>query len=128
MSDFFRVVPYILSESLGEPIKLYTNNFDRSSPRIQLYPNNGTKKCLECTSSLKSFYSSTPRNIKTLEGEKKVTEHIWICTNELCPNFNVNVYPIRLTPLGSCYGLDIIAEVGRLRRDEKKTYKEIIQC
>jgi len=114
-------------ESQGKLPTLNSINFENSSPRIHLYPNNGTKKCLECTSDLKTLYSSKSRNILTLQGEKRITEYIWICKNDDCSNFNIKIYSERMTPSGSKFAFDIILEVGRLRREEKKTFKEVIE-
>jgi hypothetical protein len=63
----------------------------------------------------------------TLQGEKQITEHFWVCKNENCPKFNVKLNPKRMTPLGSKYAFDIIVEVGRLRREQKMTFDEIVQ-
>jgi len=103
---------------------LYSTDF----PRIHSYPPPRLNKCTECGSATIEKYQTNPRQIRRLGGFQELIEHIHTCPNPTCEKYNQNIDPERLTPYRSAYHFEVIHEVGRLRRLEKKTFLEILKC
>jgi len=81
------------------------------------------KHCAICHGSLR-VRNTKSRTVKTLSGLVSVTN-----VTLTCPRHKREIYRPgnRLTPPGSSYGYDVLAEVGRLRYAEHKQIEEISQ-
>jgi len=104
-----------------------SNHYLKDFPRILSYPPPRLNKCVECGTATTEKYQTKVRKIRRFGGYQDLIEHIFACPNSECPRFDQNIFPDRLTPPGSSYHFEIIHEVGRLRRQEKKTFDAIIQ-
>ena len=104
-----------------------SNHNLKDFPRILSYPPPRLNKCVECGTSTTEKYRTKVRQIRRFGGYQDLIEHIFACPNSECTQFDQNIFPDRLTPPGSSYHFEIIHEVGRLRRQEKKTFNAIIQ-
>lgn len=102
------------------------SKIQKNSPRIHLYPNNRPNKCVECDKTVVELYRTKERKIRRLGGEQEIIEHIFGCVNPECPQADQKLHPPRLTPPRSSYHFEIIREVGRLRKQEHKTFEDII--
>jgi len=102
------------------------SNSRKNSPRIHLYPNNRPNKCAECDKTVVELYRTKERKIRRLGGEQEIIEHIFGCVNPECPQADQKLHPPRQTPPRSSYHFEIIREVGRLRKQEHKTFEDII--
>ncbi len=92
---------------------------------IHLYPNQ--KSCFVCEKKLKECYR-TERSIKTLEGQKDIVCHKFMCTNDNCSCYKTTISPEEenlLALKSKNIGLDVVLEIGRLRYKEHKTWKEV---
>ena len=103
------------------------NFHSKDFPRIQSYPLPRLNKCVECGTVTNEKYRTNVRHIRRFGGSQELIEHISTCPNPECARFNHNIYPERLTPPSSAYHWEVILEVGRLRRQEQKTFNEITQ-
>ncbi|MHA1225882.1 MAG: hypothetical protein ACTSPV_03990 [Candidatus Hodarchaeales archaeon] len=97
----------------------------KNSPRTHLYPNDRLNKCSVCEKPVIELYSTKTRKIRRLGRIQKITEHIFGCVNPDCPKAGQKLYPQRQTPPRSSYHFEVIREVGRLRKQEHKTFQEI---
>ena len=97
----------------------------KNSPRTHLYPINRPNKCIVCEKPVIELYKTKARIIRCLGGEQEIIEHIFGCVNPNCPQAGQKLYPLRQTPPRSSYHFEVIREVGRLRKQEHKTYQEI---
>jgi len=102
------------------------SKIQKKSPRIHLYPNNRPNKCVECDKTVVELYRTKERKIRRLGGEQEIIEHIFGCVNPECPQADQKLHPPRQTPPRSSYHFEIIREVGRLRKQEHKTFEDII--
>ncbi len=102
------------------------SKIQKNSPRIHLYPNNRPNKCVECDKTVVELYRTKERKIRRLGGEQEIIEHIFGCVNPECPQADQKLHPPRQTPPRSSYHFEIIREVGRLRKQEHKTFEDII--
>ena len=91
-----------------------------------MYPNNETNKCIECGKPVFELYRTKERIIRRLGEEQEVIEHVFSCSNSNCLRNNQKLFPQRQTPPRSSYHFEVIREVGRLRKQEHKTFQEII--
>ncbi len=92
---------------------------------IHLHPS--IKKCLVCNEELKEWYR-TERSIRTLENEKAIVCHKFICPNKKCSCYKSTISPEEeglLALKAKRIGLDVVLEIGRLRYKEHRTWKEI---
>lgn len=103
-----------------------SDNFLTNSPRTHLYPPNKLDKCSGCEKPLKELYRTKPRPVRGFGGLKGIIEHVFVCKNSNCKRHVEKFYPERCTPPGSSFHFDVVIETGRLRRKEKKTFKEIV--
>ncbi len=101
------------------------SNSRKNSPRIHLFPYNRLNKCVECGKPVTEAYRTKQRKIRRLNGEQEIIEHILSCTNLKCPRVGHKLYPPRQTPPRSSYHFEVIREVGKLRKQEHKTFQEI---
>lgn len=102
------------------------SNSRKNSPRIHLYPNNRLNKCVECDKTVIELYRTKERKIRRLGREQEIIEHIFGCVNPECPQEDQKLYPPRQTPPRSSYHFEVIREVGRLRKQEHKTFEDIV--
>jgi len=72
------------------------------------------------------LYRTKERKIRRLGGDQEIIEHIFGCVNPECPQTDQKLYPPRQTPPRSSYHFEVIREVGRLRKQEHKTFEDII--
>ena len=103
-----------------------TNLSRKNSPRIHVYSNNELNKCIECEKPLVEQYRTKARKIRRLGREETIIEHISACENIRCSKFHHKIYPERQTPPDSSFHFEVISEVGRLRREENMTFKDLI--
>ena len=104
-------------------VNLYSKDF----PRTHSYPLPRLNKCVECKTATIEKYQTKLRQVRRFGGYQGLIEHILTCPNPKCEQFNQNIYPERFTPPNSAYHWEVIHEVGRLRRKEKKTFEVITQ-
>ena len=105
-----------------------SSNLDlKDFPRILSYPPPRLNKCDECGTVTIEKYRTKVRQIRRFGGYQDLIEYIFACPNSECTRFDQNIFPDRLTPPGSSYHFEVIHEVGRLRQQEKKTFKAITQ-
>lgn len=97
----------------------------KNSPRTHLYPKNRLNKCSVCEKPVIELYSTKARKVRRLGREQAIVEHIFGCINPNCPEEGQKLYPRRQTPPRSSYHFEVIREVGRLRKQEHKTFQEI---
>jgi len=97
----------------------------KNSTRTHLYPNNRLNKCVECEKPVVELYTTKERKIRRLGREQAILEHIFSCVNPDCPQAGQKLYPPKQTPPRSSYHFEVIREVGRLRKQEHKTFREI---
>ena len=104
-----------------------TKDFTQYSPRTHLYPDSRPEKFCDCGKPLTELYATNPRKIRKFKENEEIVEHVLACTDPECPENGKKLYPVRETPPRSSFHFDVIIEVGRLRREEKKTFKQISQ-
>ena len=104
-----------------------TNFYSKYFPRIQSYPSSRLNKCVECGTATTEKYRTKVRQIRRFGGYQDIIEHIFTCPNPKCSGFGQNIFPERFTPPGSSFHFEVIHEVGRLRRQDKKTFDAIIR-